>query len=124
MLWKKNLKESINEFIREHDNKPIIFVGYLDNFSNTIYKINADYKFILDVPLYEIMRRYCLRIYKIDQKLTRKQAGDCWKRLSKNIYRISSSNDIIKNYKLYTEWHKKIVSINPGKCDIFFLCRW
>ena len=109
MLWKKTMKESINEFIREHDDKPIIFVGSLDNFGpkNTIYKINANYKFMLDVPLYEIMRRYYLRIYKTDQKLTKKQADDYWKKLSKNIYRISSSNDIIKDYKLYTEWHKK-----------------
>ena len=108
-LWKKTIKESINKFIKIHTDKPIIFVGSLDNFApiGANYSPPVDYKYILDVPLYEIMKRYYLRIYKTDKKLTKKQADDYWKKMSKDIYNISSSSDIIKNYKKYMQWHKK-----------------
>ena len=64
MLWKKTMKESINEFIREHDNKPIIFVGSLDNFGpkNTIYKtpkneqkVFGKYRFVTGNELWTVV---------------------------------------------------------------------
>tara|TARA_Y100000389_G_C17244196_1_gene404723 strand:- start:76 stop:657 length:582 start_codon:yes stop_codon:yes gene_type:complete len=108
-LWEKTIKESINKFIKIHTDKPIIFVGSLDNFApiGANYSPPVDYKYILDVPLYEIMRRYYLRIYKTEQELTEKQADDYWKKITKGIYNISSSSDIIKNYDKYMQWHKK-----------------
>ena len=108
-LWKKIIKKSIDDFVKNHSNKPIIFVGSLDNFApnNLIYKIKADHKIVLDVPLNEIMKRYYLRIYKTEQSVTKKQSDDYWKKLSNGIYNISSSNDIIKDYTKYMIWHNK-----------------
>ena len=74
ILWKQIMKKSINDFIKKHPNKIIIFTGSLDNFSRKglLYKIKADHKFILDVSLPIIMKRYYLRIYKTEQKITKK----------------------------------------------------
>jgi len=119
-LWRKTIKKSIDDFVKKHSNKPIVFVGSLDNFApiNVIYKIKADHKIVLNVPLDEIMKRYYLRIYKTDQAITKKQSDDYWKNLSKNIYRISSSNDIIKNYSKYMKWHNKNNYISLTDTDI------
>jgi len=119
-LWKNIMKTSINEFVKKHSNKSIIFVGSLDNFApiGLIYKIDADHKYVLDVPLHEIMKRYYLRIYKTDQKLTKKQSEDYWVKLSTDIYNISSSKDIIKNYKKYMKWHEKNNYISLKDDDI------
>jgi hypothetical protein len=83
--------------------------GSLDNFAppNNIYDINADYKFVLDIPLNELMKRYYLRIYLEEQNVTRKVFQDYWKKLSEGIYNIRSSDDIIKDHKKYNDWHKK-----------------
>ena len=74
ILWKQIMKKSINDFIKKHPNKIIIFTGSLDNFSRKglLYKIKADHKFILDVSLPIIMKRYYLRIYQTEQKITQK----------------------------------------------------
>tara|TARA_B100000029_G_C17390437_1_gene893194 strand:- start:135 stop:719 length:585 start_codon:yes stop_codon:yes gene_type:complete len=108
-LWRKIIKKSINDIVKKYPNKPIIFVGSLDNFApnNLIYKIKAEHKIVLDVPLYEIMKRYYLRIYKTEQTITKKQSEEYWKNLSNGVYNISSSNDIIKNYGKYMKWHNK-----------------
>lgn len=108
-LWKKTIKESINEFIKTHTDKPIIFVGSLDNFAPTgaNYSPPVDYKYIMDVPLDELMKRYYQRLYKQDQDLTKKQTDNYWKGVSKNIYYIASSSDTIKKYEKYMQWHKK-----------------
>ena len=108
-LWRKTIKKSIDDFVKKHSDKPIVFVGSLDNFApkNVIYKIKADHKIVLDVPLYEIMKRYYLRIYKTEQAITKKQSDDYWKNLSNGVYNISSSNDIMKNYEKYMKWHNK-----------------
>ena len=109
ILWKNTIKNKINEFISKYHNKIIVFVGSLDNFAppNTIHNIKANYKFVLDVPLNELMKRYYLRIYITDQKLTKKDSDDYWKQLSKGIYHINSSKNIIKEYQKYNEWHNK-----------------
>lgn len=108
-LWKKTIKNKIDEFISEYNNKIIVFVGSLDNFAppNTIYNINANYKFVLDVPLNELMKRYYLRISQMEQKSTKKQSENYWDNLSKGIYHITGSDNMIKEHKKYNEWHKK-----------------
>jgi len=106
--WKNIMENKINDFIKQYNNKIIIFVGSLDNFAppNTIYKIKADYKIMFDVPLHEIMKRYYLRMYYTDQKMSKKEAHHYWINLSRGIYNISSSKEIIKNYNKYIQWHK------------------
>ena len=108
ILWKNTMKNKINEFISNYQNKIILFVGSLDNFAppNTIYNIKADYKFLLDIPLDELMKRYYLRIYLMEQKLTKKQSEDYWNKLSKGIYHINGSDNIIKDNIKYNKWHK------------------
>lgn len=107
-FWKETLDIKIEEFINKHRNKMIVFVGSLDNFGppNTIYKIKADYKIMLDVSLPEIMKRYYLRIYLMEQKVTKKESNDYWNKLSKGIYHINGSDNMIKDYEKYTKWHK------------------
>lgn len=102
-LWKKTMKAKINTVLEQHKDKIIVFVGSLDNFAlpGSIYNIKADHKFLLDVPLDELMKRYYLRVAK------EKDNEDYWSKLSKGIYRISSSDNIIKNYAKYNKWHKK-----------------
>jgi adenylate kinase family enzyme len=108
-LWKKTIKNKIDKFISKYNTKIIVFVGSLDNFAppNTIYNINANYKFVLDVPLNELMKRYYLRISQMEQKSTKKQSENYWNNLSKGIYHIQGSDDMIKDHKKYNEWHKK-----------------
>ena len=108
-LWKKTIKNQIDKFISKYNTKIIVFVGSLDNFAppNTIYNINANYKFVLDVPLNELMKRYYLRISQMEQKSTKKQSENYWNNLSKGIYHIQGSDDMIKDHKKYNEWHKK-----------------
>ncbi len=108
ILWKNTIKNKINEFISKHPNKIIIFVGSLDNFAppHTIYNIKADYKFLLNISLNELMKRYYLRIYMLEQKRTKKQSNDYWNKLSKDIYHIDSSDNIIKDYITYNKWHQ------------------
>ena len=108
-IWKETLKNKIEEFINKYPNKIIVFVGSLDNFAppNTIYNINADIKFVLDVPLTELMKRYYLRIYLTEHKISKQNSKHYWTQLSKGVYNISSSKDIIKNYQKYNQWHIK-----------------
>jgi len=119
-LWKKTIKNKIDDFISKYNNKIIVFVGSLDNFAppNTIYNINANYKFVLDVPLDELMKRYYLRISKMEQKLTKKESENYWNNLSKGIYHITGSDDMIKALKKYNEWHKKYDYIFLNDNDI------
>lgn len=109
ILWEKTIENKINILTSKYKNKIIVFVGSLDNFAppNTIYNIKADYKFILNVPLNELLKRYYLRIYFMDQKITKEKSINYWKKLSKGVYRIHGSEDIIKDYEEYNEWHKK-----------------
>lgn len=103
------MKKSIDEFVNKHRNKLIVFVGSLNNFSSPlgIYNISADYKFVLDVPLYEIMRRYYLRICETEQKSTKIEADAYWKNLASGIYNIPGSKNFSKNYEKYMIWHEK-----------------
>ncbi len=108
-LWKEIIKEKIDNFISRYQDKIIVFVGSLDNFapSNTIYNIEANYKFLLDIPLDELLKRYYLRIYLTEQKRTKQSSNSYWKKLSSNTYYIMSSEEIIKDYARYNLWHKK-----------------
>lgn len=107
ILWKNTIKNKIDEFIYKHPNKIIVFVGSLDNFAppNTIYKINANYKYVLDMPLDELMKRYYLRIYLTEQKVSKKISQDYWKKLSQNTYHIMGSEEIKKQHTKYNLWH-------------------
>ena len=109
ILWKNIIKSCINDLVEKYPNKQIIFVGSLDNFSlkGEIYKINAKLKFILNIELSEILKRYYLRISEIDNNLTKKESEKYWKKVSKGIFNISSSNLMIKDYEKYMKWHKK-----------------
>lgn len=108
-VWKDILAQKISNFILQHPNKIIVFVGSLDNFGppNTIFKINANYKFLLNVPLNELMKRYYLRIYLNEKNASQNRSNRYWDGLSKGTYHISGSDEIIKNYKIYNTWHKK-----------------
>jgi phage-related tail protein len=83
-------------------------VGSLDNFapSNKIYNIKADYKFLLDIPLDEMMKRYYLRIYLEEQSRTKEKSQDYWKKLSKGVYYINDTESIIKEHTKYNKWHR------------------
>jgi len=101
-LWKKTIKNKIDEFISKYNNKIIVFVGSLDNWAprNTIYNINANYKFVLDIPLNELMKRFYLRISK-------EESENYWNNLSKGMFSIIGSENMIGELKKYNEWHKK-----------------
>lgn len=109
ILWKEIIKNKIEDFTLKYHKKIIIFVGSLDNFAppNTIYNIDAEYKFLLDVPLDEVMKRYYLRIYLDNQSKSKTKSKEYWKKISEDIYHIASSDYIIKEYKKYNLWHKK-----------------
>jgi hypothetical protein len=107
-LWKQTIKAKIDEFVSAHPGKVIVFVGSLDNFAppNTIHDIDADYKFVLDVPLNELMRRYYSRIYLTDQKSTKKQSADYWNKLASGDYNVTGSAGILKDHAKYNKWHR------------------
>jgi adenylate kinase family enzyme len=101
ILWKATLESKISEFVAAHPNRIIVFVGSLDNFSwSTPYNIKANYKFMLDVPMNELMKRYYLRI-------SHKPSKEYWDKLAKGTYRISGSEDIIKSSASYNKWHRE-----------------
>lgn len=108
IAWFNIIKKSIDEFIETHPNETIVFVGSLDNWAppNTIYDIKCSYKFVLDIPLDELMKRYYTRICLENSKVS-KASQDYWNKLSKGIYNISSSDEIISKHKKYNEWHEK-----------------
>jgi hypothetical protein len=107
--FKQIMKQSIDDFVKNYPNKLIIFVGSLDNFApiGMIYKIKADHKILLDVPLPEIMKRYYLRVCKTNAEITKTQSKDYWMNLSKGVYNIKSTKNIIEEYKKYMHWHKQ-----------------
>jgi hypothetical protein len=72
----------------------------------TIHDIDADYKFVMDVPLNELMRRYYLRIYLTDQKSTKKQSADYWNKLARGDYNVTGSAGILKDHSKYNKWHR------------------
>ena len=39
--------------------------------------------------------------------MSKAESADYWKKLAAGVYNISSSKDIITNYKKYNTWHKK-----------------
>jgi adenylate kinase family enzyme len=109
VLFTNTMCKKIKEFVDRHPNKTIILVGSLDNFApeGVIYKLAANYKFVLNVPLAELMKRYYLRIYKTDQAMSKAESANYWKKLAASLYNISGSKEIITNYKKYNAWHKK-----------------
>lgn len=105
--WENTLRDAINKFVNQHKNKIIVFVGSLDNFAppDTIYRIHANYKFLLNTPLNEILKRYYTRICLQDSKSSEKESHNYWKKVSNNVYRISSSESMVNNYDEYIKWH-------------------
>lgn len=108
-LWKSILAQKIAAFVAHHPNKIIVFVGSLDNWApaNSIYKIAADYLFVLDVPLDELMKRYYRRLYLEDERRTAVKSREYWLNLADGTYFVSSSAEIIKNHQKYNDWHKR-----------------
>lgn len=108
-VWLHILQTEINNYIKKHKNKIIIFTGILDNFSpdGTIYELKSDYKFLLNTPLNVILERYYLRICKDENNRTIEDSIDYWNKLANGIYNINSSNEIIVSYKRDIEWHKQ-----------------
>ena len=98
-IWKEILHNKIEEFIIKNKDKIIVFTGILDNFSpdGTIYEIEADHKFMLDVPVNEILKRYYTRLCKNDQ--------DYWNKVATQDYNINSSKEIINSNQKDIKWH-------------------
>ena len=58
----KKYQKFINDFINEHNDKSIIFVGLNSEYlANIFYKINPDYKFYIDLPVNVSLKRHFLR---------------------------------------------------------------
>ena len=111
VLWRRTIKNKIDEFVSNNKNKIIIFVGSLDNFSwkGEIYDIHAEHKILLDIKLDELMKRYYLRLSKRDAKgnTNSYNSSNYWKNVSKGVYNIDGSEQIIKDSAKYNEWHRK-----------------
>lgn len=100
--WYNGLEIMINEFKLTNRDKTIVFTGSLDNFSadDTIYKIEANYKFMLNIPVDELMKRYYCRACK-------KESDEYWTQVVNGDLAIWSSKEIVGNYNFYTNWHRK-----------------
>jgi len=107
--WLEILGNEINKFISKHPNRIIVFTGILSNFSpdDTIYEIQADHKYRLNVPLNEIMRRYYMRLCNDEKNRTNKKSNEYWNKVADDVYHISSSKDITYGYNKDVEWHNK-----------------
>lgn len=105
--WNRILTEEISKFTSKHSNKIIIFTGILNNFSDdgTIYELTADYKFYIDIPLWEVLKRYYTRICKDESTRSISESKNYWNLFSHEKFSISSSGDIIKNYNDDLKWH-------------------
>jgi adenylate kinase family enzyme len=57
--WLEIIASQINNFISQFNGQVIILVGSLDNFAppGLLYNLAADYKFLLDIPMQELLRR-------------------------------------------------------------------
>ncbi len=112
-LWKATMKAKIAEVVEVAGNRPVVFVGSLDNFAPpvggglVIFKIKADYKFLLNVPLAVLMKRYYSRVYLEDHRRTKKASADYWAKLADGAYQIASSESIIKDHVGYNMWHER-----------------
>ena len=95
----KILDIEFSKFISKNKNKIIVFTGILDNFSpdDTIYELEAEYKFMLNVPLHEILRRYYSRLCS--------EPVDFWNKVTERVYNIDSSREKIDSYWKHIEWH-------------------
>lgn len=101
--WHSEMKKIIDKFISENKGKIIIFVGILINrlpYGAIPYKLNADYKFFIDLPLNILLQRYYARECKIKDK-------QYWKDLAENYFLVNSSREIIDLYDFEIDWHKK-----------------
>lgn len=111
VLWRQTIKNKIDEFISKNKNKIIIFVGSLDNFSwkGEIYDMHIKHKILLDIDLDELMKRYYLRLSLRDSKgdTDDYNSANYWKNVANGTYDIYGSEQIIKDYAKYNEWHKK-----------------
>ena len=99
--WLEIIADQIDNFISQYNNQVIILVGSLDNFAppGLIFNVAADYKFMLDIPIQELLARYYGRLSEQNEKY--------WQQVSKLNYTILGSEELIKQYKKYNEWHKK-----------------
>ena len=110
-LWYDTIRTKINEIVEKYQNQPIIFVGSLDNFSwnGQIYEIDTNHRILLHIPIPELLKRYYMRIGLRDLKgdTDDYNSSKYWKSISKGIYKIYSSEQIIADHKAYSEWHLK-----------------
>lgn len=108
--WKEIIRNKIDEYIAKSPDKTIVFTGLLNNWGidDEPYKIHVSCeKYFLNVPLAEILKRYYLRIYMTEQKVTKKQSEWYWNCLADGKCFIRSSEQVIKNYDYDLKWHKK-----------------
>ena len=79
----------------------IIFTGVLDNFSpdGTTYKFDADYKFMINTRLVDILKQYYFRICFEEETRTKVESRDFWNNIANGTYTIDSSKKIIESYK-------------------------
>jgi adenylate kinase family enzyme len=108
--WKFIIKTKIDEYINKYPNKTIIFTGLLNNWAidDEPYKMHIQcYKYFINIPLVEILKRYYLRIYLTEQSVTKKQSEWYWNCLAKGECSVRSSEQISKNYEYDLKWHKK-----------------
>ena len=105
--WIDILSNSIERFVELNKNRIIVFTGILNNFSpdDMIYRIDADYRFMLDVSLQEILRRYYMRVCDDEKLRTKEESSDFWNNLAEKNYSISSSKEIVNSYHRDIKWH-------------------
>lgn len=101
-VWRRLLKDAVDEFLDAHEGKIVVFVGMTDNFAanGEIYDMQADVRFVLDVPLWLILRRYYGRSCEAKGTMP-------WKAIAEGKRSIASSESLIKHQKRYQKWHKK-----------------
>lgn len=102
-IWKRILTLQMQSFVDKHPNQTIVFIGSLDNFGppDVIFNPKADMKWVLDVPLPELMRRYYTRICSQHHNV------EYWQNLSLSQDSTMSSTDIIREQAKYNAWHNQ-----------------
>ena len=108
-IWKGILGREIDKFITKNKNKIIVFTGILNNFSpdDTIYEIEADYKFMLNVDIYILLKRYYMRLCNDEKQRAKEDSQDYWNKVSTQVYNINSSKEMINSNQKDIKWHKE-----------------
>jgi adenylate kinase family enzyme len=107
------LQKFIKNYIKEHKDKIIIFVGLTRQSLNdpeppNIYYIKeANYNFFLDISIEVLLERYYNRLCNNLSKATKTELDKYWKEVGDGHYYILGTKDIIENNKENITLHKK-----------------